>query len=59
MRWRVIGRIVMVVLAVVLALLALQSTHKVSVTELHWGFRALAYGLLCLAAVVGCRYFED
>jgi hypothetical protein len=59
MRKRLIGRVVTAVVAVVLALLALQSAHKVDPEQLHEGSRSIAYALLCLAAVTAYRNLED
>ncbi|MFP4027417.1 MAG: hypothetical protein ACLFWL_06465 [Candidatus Brocadiia bacterium] len=60
MRRRTIGKIVIGVLAIALAILTFNYIHKVGPGEqVYEGFRAIAFAILSLTATTAYRYFED
>ena len=57
---RTVGKIVVGVLTVLLALLTLIYAFSCSETaEIHKGVRAVALGLAALTCAISYRYFED
>ncbi|MBS3763757.1 MAG: hypothetical protein ACLFWL_03360 [Candidatus Brocadiia bacterium] len=58
MKKRLIGRIILGVLAVVFAALAISHLLNVSSENAYEGFRATAYAILALASITAYRYVE-